>query len=382
MGNNNRQLLAGIASGSMAYCGPEQLHIDLTNACTLRCLCCWHRSPLLPKEGVLPHWAPGFSLPYEKVLQIIDDAAALRVKRIIYSGGGDPLCYPRLWDVLEATTSKGIEVILVSNFTSAEEVTLQRIISAGVARLVVSLWAADEATYNLLHPGVPAGTFKRILSLLSTLNKLRTAGTRPDLVIMNVICKMNVDNVETMVRLALDLGASEIWFQPIDVESEHLKMLLMNQQQIDGLIATLDKCKRVYQPLIKRGQENLLEFGEFIEKLRNSKASDGIFHSDVINNIPCYMGWAECRILANGDVIPCCKADRCPLGNILQSSFREIWLSEQYAEFRRKAKTLPKSDRYFLKINCAKICDDWWLNKQIHVRYQRMVLQHPGSAIS
>ena len=363
-------MLAGVEDGTRAFCGPEQLHIDLTNICNMRCLCCWHRSPLIPRDEVPPHWDPRHSLPYEKVLGILDDAALLGVKRIIYSGGGDPLFHPRLFDVLRATEERGIEMMLVSNLTMADEETMRRIAGSGVDRLLVSVWAGDEETYMRMHPGAGPGVFHRVVSLLHGLDGLRAEGGRPQLVIMNVVCKENVYNVESMIRLAMDAGAAEVWFQPVDVENERLRQLLLDRGEIDHLIETLTRCSTQYRAGLKAGQENLLGFDEFIEKLGNSRAAEGIFHSDVIDTIPCYMGWAESRVLANGDVVPCCKADKMPLGNIHRRGFRGIWLSRSYGKFREKAKSLPKSDPYFRKISCYKVCDDWWLNKQVHLRYR------------
>lgn len=369
MDRHDEQRLAGVADGARAYCGPEQLHIDLTNACTLRCLCCWHRSPLIPPGEALPHWASSLSLAPETVRGIVEDAAAMGVRRIVYSGGGDPLCYPRLFDILELTAEKGIASTLITNFTLADAHTVKKIIGANVARLVVSLWAGDEDTYAAVHPGVPPETFGRVVSLLRGIRAPLPPGKGPQLIIMNVICNRNARGIGEMVRLSVELGAAQIWFQPVDVETPRLDSLRLNAGEIAMLVAALDECARAYRPMLRHGQEELLAFGEFREKLQNSRAREGIFHSDVIDTMPCYMGWYECRILASGDVVPCCKADKFSLGNIHAKPFRDIWASPRYEEFRRKALTLPKSDPYFGRIWCAKVCDDWWLNKQVHQAY-------------
>jgi MoaA/NifB/PqqE/SkfB family radical SAM enzyme len=293
------------------------------------------------------------------------------VRRIFYSGGGEPLCHPRIFDILRLTAGKGIETTLITNFTVADEKTVGRIIDAKVSRLVVSLWAGDESTYAAMHPGTPRGTFGRVVSLLRGLHAPLPPGEGPQLIIMNVISNRNAPTIDAIVRCAAELGAAQIWFQPVDVETPSLKSLLLSGGDIDSLSAALNECARKYAPLLKRGQEGLLDFGDFQEKLSNSRADEGIFHSDVIDTMPCYMGWYECRILANGDVVPCCKADKFPLGSIHARRFRDIWFSPRYEEFRRRALTLPKSDPYFKKIWCAKVCDDWWLNKQIHKAYEK-----------
>lgn len=370
MDRHDEQRLAGVEDGAHALCGPEQLHLDLTNACTMRCLCCWHRSPLLDAGDVPPHWETRHHLPYETALGVIADAAEMGIRRIIFSGGGDPLCYPRLMELLRAARGAGMETTLITNFTLAGEGTVGELVGAGLGRLAVNLWAGDEETYAAVHPGSPPGTFGRVVELLRGLGAPLPPGKGPQLILTHVICTRNVRGIEAMVSLAVELGAGQIWFQPVDIEGPQLRPLMLSRGEIDSIRSTLEACAGNHRHRLKPGQEGLLDFGLFMSKLSNSRAAEGIFHSDVIDTMPCYMGWYECRVLANGDVVPCCKADRLPLGSVHTQRFRDIWFSPRYDEFRRKALTLPKSDPYFRNIRCAKFCDDWWLNVLVHRRYQ------------
>lgn len=291
------------------------------------------------------------------------------VRRIIFSGGGDPLCHPRLRDLLRAAADRGMETTLITNFTLAGGETVGELVGARLHRLAVSLWAGDEETYSAMHPGSPPGTFGRVVALLRGLGAPLPPGKGPQLILSNVICTRNARGIEAMVRLAVELGAGQAWFQPVDVEMPRLKPLLLGRGEIEGILATLGQCARTYRSRLRPGQEGLLDFSLFTDKLSNSRAAEGIFHSDVIDTMPCYMGWYECRVLANGDVIPCCKADRLPLGSVRAQRFRDIWFSPAYDEFRRKALTLSKSDPYFGRIRCGKFCDDWWLNAIVHRAY-------------
>ena len=363
-------LMEGISRDSRAFCGPEQLHIDLTNKCNLNCIACWHRSPLLGEDDIYPHWNIKYELSLERVISLIDQAAEMGVKKIIYSGGGDSLLYKEIFPVLEHTKSKGIKMLLVSNLTMGSDETIRRIIGCGVNQLLVNLWAGSAGAYVATHPGTTESTFFRVVELLKAFVELRRAPVDPELIISNVICTLNYKDVENMVRLAVDIGACDIWFQTVDVESKSMEKLLLNRAQIDELIADIGRIKVKYQSLLKAYQRNILQFDDFLEKLADSRVLEGMYHSDIIDSIPCCIGWAGCRILANGDVVPCCKGDKHPLGNINRNSFREIWYSRRYDEFRKKAKLLSKSDPYFNRINCAKVCDNWWFNKEIHERYK------------
>ena len=81
------------------------------------------------------------------------------------------------------------------------------------------------------------------------------------------------------------------------------------------------------------------------------------------------MGWNYKRILHNGDVIPCCKAHKKPLGNLHEKGFREIWFSDRYNEFRLLAKNEKKSHPYFNAINCYKSCDNAGMNAETDIHY-------------
>lgn len=83
-----------------------------------------------------------------------------------------------------------------------------------------------------------------------------------------------------------------------------------------------------------------------------------------VDRIPCYAGHIYSRVLVNGDVIPCCKAEKKPMGNVYTDSFKDIWYSSAYKRFRKHALTDPKSIPYFKPIDCYASCDNYGMNLQ------------------
>ncbi|NQT28457.1 MAG: radical SAM protein, partial [Candidatus Omnitrophica bacterium] len=122
---------------------------------------------------------------------------------------------------------------------------------------------------------------------------------------------------------------------------------------------------------------NILGIGSFLRRLFCSDLEKGIYEEQ-INAVPCYMGWYYARILTDGSVIPCCKAAELPLGNLHKTDFFRIWHSSRYKEFRFKAKNLPKSDKYFSKLNCIKSCDNWGMNLEI----EKTIKEFTGEDVS
>ncbi len=105
--------------------------------------------------------------------------------------------------------------------------------------------------------------------------------------------------------------------------------------------------------------------------LRRSMSMDN-HDKSILAKIPCYIGWIYSRILSNGDVIPCCRAYKKPLGNIFHQSFHNIWYSKNYTEFRDKALNLAKSHPYFKDINCLKGCDNLSMILDVHQRIENI----------
>ena len=101
---------------------------------------------------------------------------------------------------------------------------------------------------------------------------------------------------------------------------------------------------------------------------QNGFARRDSYDANIIETLPCYVGWIYSRILVNGDVVPCCKAHRVVMGNVLDHRFRQIWFSDRQCEFRHKALTYKKSHPFFRKIDCYKACDNFAMNLDVHRR--------------
>ncbi len=112
---------------------------------------------------------------------------------------------------------------------------------------------------------------------------------------------------------------------------------------------------------------SILGMGSFKRRLLSiSNGTTQMYDHNIVDAIPCYIGWTFARILPNGDVIPCCKAHKKPLGNLYKNTFKEIWLSQVYNNFRNLAKNEKKSHPYFKEIGCYKSCDNVGMNLAMH----------------
>lgn len=125
-----------------------------------------------------------------------------------------------------------------------------------------------------------------------------------------------------------------------------------------------DKCPiDTKRHVVKVEFTSFLGFGAFFRRISSETSASGTYDANIVNELPCYVGWTYARVLTTGEVIPCCKADKVFMGNLNRDSFRKIWTSPTYDEFRQKALTLPKTDDYFAAIRCLDACDNLGMNQ-------------------
>jgi MoaA/NifB/PqqE/SkfB family radical SAM enzyme len=373
--------VAGILNGRKAFVGPEVLHMDLTNQCNNNCIGCWCRSPLLGDKE-MPEWEKQQMLPLALIKQVIDDLRMLGgLKQVKLVGGGEPFMHPHILEIIRYLKEKisGVSIDINTNFTLVTEPVARELIRLGVDSMTVSLWAGDPATYVKTHPMKKEEDFTRMESVLKFIAENKTE-KKPWIKIYNVISNVNYATIETMVRFGLGVRAEDMQFVLLDPIPQRTDCLLLSPEQAREFLGLLQGLKRNYDSTSYRYSDPafgnsmvITEFDGLIRRLSNETAAAGIYDAQQVARIPCYVGWLFARIIATGDVVPCCKGHRMSMGNVRKQRFSGIWRGRAYDEFRYKAKHLDKSDPYFMKIgnDASKMtgcynCDNLWQNQPMH----------------
>jgi MoaA/NifB/PqqE/SkfB family radical SAM enzyme len=271
-----------------------------------------------------------------------------------------------------------------TNLLEINEEKIKRIVKAGVGLIDVSLWASNPKTYVKTHTIREENDFLRIKKNLEMLHeeKQKQKTTFPIIRIYNVVFNINYKEIEEMIDFALEVNADKVQFVFLEPIPKKTDFLLINEQQKNELKEIVKRVKRnivrvegsedIYRDC--KGPEIMItDFSKnFIRRLEFSNISKGVYDEVVVNEIPCYVGWVFARIMANGDVIPCLKAHKMPMGNIYKQSFKEIWFSEKYNKFRNMAVNFKKTHPYFKlignnpKYGCFSSCDNRWDNNSIN----------------
>lgn len=365
--------MIGVFDGEYAYAGPSFIQIDITNDCNNNCIGCWCNSPLLGERCLSPE-VKSQTLPFEVVKSFLDEITKMGAKEVYYAGGGEPFMHPRIMDILEYTKKKNLVCYVNTNFTLIDKEKAKQLVDLGVDHLTVSIWAGTSKTYADTHTNKNEQMFHQIKNTLLYLNSLKGNIKRPYIKVYNVISNMNYHEIFEMVDFALDTKSESLEFTVIDTIPNATDMLLLNREQSEQVIRKYEilKCR-----MDKREFKNRLEilnFEHFYRRISSSFAGEGQYDKGLLDGLPCYVGWTFIRILADGNVNPCLKSHRFPVGNIYNERFSEIWNSPKQREFRRNALKPKDGNSFFaligndpsLKLGCHKSCDDIGRNLYMH----------------
>jgi radical SAM superfamily enzyme YgiQ (UPF0313 family)/MoaA/NifB/PqqE/SkfB family radical SAM enzyme len=369
--------MLGIKDGQAAYKGPDFLHIDLTNKCNNDCIGCWCNSPLLGNKKI-GEIDKNKTLSYDLLKDLIKEARNLGTRRVAFGGGGEPMMHPDFLSIINYAKMNGLECYVSTNFSLADREILDKLIRLRLAEVAVSVWAATEETYCLVHNNKTAETFRAIKDNLVYLNTKKNSHLKVK--ICNVITKLNFFELEKMFEFAIETKSDIVEFTVIDIVPDKTEHLLLNSHERKCVIKSCENIRK--KLLVRNNKIKISNFDLFIRRISNPDSEYGIYDSDIVHRIPCYAGWTFSRVSANGDVNFCLKSHRLPVGNIYRDKFSNIWNSSLQGELRKKA-LLKKKDDFFRmvgngddagRIGCERVCDDIVRNIYTHNKFMSLTL--------
>jgi len=367
--------LIGILDGEHAYTGPRLVQIDLTNDCNNDCIACWCNSPLLGK-GAMSADEKRKYIPFENVVALLDELKEMGTSEIYLAGGGEPFMHPAIMDVLKAIKQRRMICFVNTNFTLVDQTRAEEMAGMGVDHLTVSVWAGTPEVYSLTHPNKTEETFEQLREVLLHLNGHKGGGP-PYVKLYNVISKINWRDVEAMVEFARATRCESVEFTVVDTvpgATDHL--LLDDQERAELHERCLRLRDRVENPRPGERFPLLFQFEQFLRRISGDEAVSGEYDKQIVNSLPCTIGWTFTRVLPDGKVNSCLKAHRIPIGDIYTASFRELWNSDAQIRFRKNTNVFDKKGPFFsligndpeAAVGCYKSCDDLARNQTTFAR--------------
>jgi MoaA/NifB/PqqE/SkfB family radical SAM enzyme len=279
--------------------GPWTLELYPTLRCNLACTFC---------DTTDRHRPAVNELSVARQLAIVDEAAALGVRRVAILGGGEPLLSAATPLLLERVKAHGMEGFLTTNGTRLDAV-IDRLVALGWDEVHVSIDGAEAATHDALRGRV--GAFRKSVSALCRLRRLRDSGgyALPRLGLHFVLTNRNLDQLAGVVRLAAALGCYRV-----DVDA-----LVAYRPEQEALV--LGPAERARLPA--RVEEALAEADRLgiVTTLDNFRSADTLRRGarlpaaaaaplsavpESLAAAPCLKAWHYLVVQADGRTSPCC----------------------------------------------------------------------------
>ena len=298
----------------------RKLYIEPTTACNLQCSTCirnvWDDPIAAMKQETFEHIVASLSsLP--------------DLKRVIFTGFGEPLTHPRILDMIAAIRERDIAVTVGSNGLLLTPQMTRELVQLGVDRLVVSVDGVKPETYEEVR-GADLG---KVLENLHRLNEIKQEMNTllPALGIEFVALKSNYKELDRLTNLAMQLQASRVLVSNVLAYTEEMKSEILYGYEPQ-------------EPFKSSGFP--VQTGAFIA-WGNLELPHMHWGAErrcrFVNDRATVVGW-------DGGVAPCYalshnysyyaidgrkkNVTRYVLGNVNDSSLAEIWMSEDYTRFR------------------------------------------------
>jgi radical SAM protein with 4Fe4S-binding SPASM domain len=274
--------------------GPSVVHWMATYRCNSSCVYC---------EASADDKRPD-ELTTEEIVRVLDDLAALRVKRFFVTGG-EPLLRKDLFPVLGKARRRGMTVSIITN-----SLLWRRYAKDLEAARLASIWTSVDglAETHDRNRGV-AGAFGTTLDAIRFYRKIEV----PRRVVNTMVHPGILEELPELLAALRDAGINQ-WrlalATPVGRASDN--QWALSHDQIERLFRFVEGKRREFDIELS---EELGYLGCLDTTTRNTP-------------FICPSGLSFCVIMPNGHVLPCqiVYDTAYSEGNVRDRSFREIWL--------------------------------------------------------
>jgi len=283
---------------------PVTVELDMTNVCNHRCPECSGGYFQNRKADVLP---------LDLAKDIITQLVAAKVRGLIFTGGGDPLCHPHIEDVIRLAYNLDLDIGFITNGSLINE-GIARVLLECCTWLRISLDAASHKTFEKIH-GMDGNAFTKVIDNISLLTQIKhKLNSKTTIGVGYLTCDYTREEMLDMAILCKKLGVDYLQFRPMQMHDNGEFGYHRNNIELD-----IEECVK----------ESNAEFRVLYSKHKYDmmKEKDG-----GRNYKKCYGHQFAAVIAADARLYICCHMRGCEkycIGNLKKNSFEEIWNSEK-----------------------------------------------------
>lgn len=248
---NNLEILAG---KSYLSSFPSHLEIEFTNACNLRCFMCYQSS---------------LKVDYTQIeINTLNNVVSILpyVKTILIAGLGEQLVYRRIVEFLEIATGYSCDVSMFTNGLLAHTCLD---IFRHISHLTVSF---DGATRDVFETQRHGANFERIVR---NIRLIRATYPNLKLKLNCVVSKLNVTQIEQIVKLGYDMGVNIVSFPYV----EHAPIIELTKSDYLTIKTQLDNAGKF------AGENNMIIEYNDIEYIKNVDNKNEIEDENLLKHV-------------------------------------------------------------------------------------------------
>lgn len=293
---------------------PLYVRVKPTNKCNHGCFYCSYApgstAPVSETINLIDE------IPKEKMLEILSDFRDMGVKAITYSGGGEPLIYPHIEEVMRKTLEYGIDLSIITNGQSLKGEKAEILANAKWVR--ISSAEIDAETFAEVRKR-PESWFYDLIENIRNFAKIKNHDC--ELGINFAVYKKNADKVYTAIKYFKGLGVNHIKITPCWFPN----FLEYHKDTRDSVIKQIAKAREEFED----GSFQIYDTYENDFKLTG--INERTYHK-------CFVMQTIPVIGADSKVYFChdkTYSKNGALGSIKERSFKDLWFSEEAAKIFR-----------------------------------------------
>lgn len=281
-------------TGRPAHAGmPMKIGIEPTTSCNLRC-------PECP-SGLRSFTRPTGMLSLGHFQSMTDELRKDLIYMLMYFQG-EPYLNPEFLPMVRYASKRGIYVATSTNGHYLTPEKAEETVKSGISEVLISVDGVTQESYQSYRIG---GQLEKVKTGIRNLVEARKAlkSRRPFIILQFLVTGPNEHEVEAVKRLGKELGVDKVALKTAQI---------YDFENGSPLIPKADKYSRY------------------------RKGSDGKYHIKNRMKNQCWKLWQGAEITWDGRVLPCCfdKDAQYEMGQLGRRSFRDIWRSKAYRDFR------------------------------------------------
>jgi len=318
------------------FSAPLMVVWNFTQACNFQCKHCYQDA----------HRRLEDELDIDEQLRFIDVLAKNDVPLLAFSGG-EPLMGKNFWPVLKEAGRRGFHISVATNGSLLTKEVVARLAENHVNYVEVSIDSVNAKKHDTFR-GAP-GYWKKAVTGLKNVVADGRMGTG----LAATITKLNIDELDDLIRFAKDLGVGTFYafnFVPTGRAREIIDIDLAPEEREEML--------RVLQKTLNAREISVVSSAPQLGRICTMYADDvGLVNTGHYGAGPgtttktlaryiggCGAGRCYCALQPNGDITPCVFMP-IVVGNIRRDDFMDVWENNEiFKELR---------DRSRYKENCV-----------------------------